>query len=96
MLTITKTSDFTLRKSVRIWSYSGPYSVRMRGNTDQNNSKYGHFSRSVKLRDKIFLRKFCRQNIMKKFHVSLDISMSGGRLHTPQSLMKQGLNDIRK
>ena len=60
------------------------------GNTDQNNSQHGHFSRSVKLRDKIFLRKFCRQNIMKKFHVSLDISMSGGRLHTPQSLMNQG------
>ena len=27
-------------KSVRIQSYSGPYSVRMRENTDQNNSKY--------------------------------------------------------
>ena len=24
-----------------------PYSVRMRKNTDQNNSKYGHFSRRV-------------------------------------------------
>ena len=33
-------------KSVRIRSYSGPYSVKMRENTDQNNSKYGHFSRS--------------------------------------------------
>ena len=33
-------------KSVRIRSYSGPYSVRMRENTDQNNSKYGHFLRS--------------------------------------------------
>ena len=30
-------------KSVRIRSYSGPYSVQMRENTDQNNSKYGHF-----------------------------------------------------
>ena len=28
---------------VRIFSYS----VRMRENTDQNNSEYGHFSRSV-------------------------------------------------
>ena len=27
-----------------IWSIS-PYSVRMRENTDQNNSEYGHFSR---------------------------------------------------
>ena len=33
-------------KSVRIRSYSGPYSVQMRKNTDQNNSEYGHFSRS--------------------------------------------------
>ena len=32
-------------KSVRIWSFSGPYSVRMRENTDQKNSEYGHFSR---------------------------------------------------
>ena len=42
-------------KSVRIWSYSGPYfphsdliySIRMRENADQNNSEYKHFSRSV-------------------------------------------------
>ena len=36
--------------SVRIRSYSGPifpYSVRMRGNKDHNNSEYGHFLRSV-------------------------------------------------
>ena len=40
-------------KSVRIWSYSGPYfptfrlySVRMRENADENNSEYEHFSRS--------------------------------------------------
>ena len=46
-------------KSVRIQSYSGPYfsafglnterysphSVRMRENTDYNNSEYGHFLR---------------------------------------------------
>ena len=32
-------------KSVRIRSYSGPYSVQMQENTDQNNSEYGHFSR---------------------------------------------------
>ena len=30
-------------KSVRIRSYSGPSSVRMRQNTDQNNSEYEHF-----------------------------------------------------
>ena len=52
-------------KSVRIWSFPGPYffsrirteyreiqsifpySVRMRENTDQKISEYGHFSRSV-------------------------------------------------
>ena len=33
-------------KTVHIRSYSGPYSVRMRQNTDQNNSEYGHFLRS--------------------------------------------------
>ena len=36
-------------KSVRIWSYSGPYSVQIRENTNQNNSEYGHFSRSERL-----------------------------------------------
>ena len=46
-------------KSVRIRSFSGPYfpafelnteryySVRMRENTDQKNSEYGHFLRSA-------------------------------------------------
>ena len=40
-------------KSVRIRSYSGPYfpavglnTKRIQENTDQNNSKYGHFLRS--------------------------------------------------
>ena len=33
-------------KSVRIWSYSGPYFPAFRLNTDQNNSEYGHFLRS--------------------------------------------------
>ena len=34
-------------KSVRTGSYSGPYTVRMRENADQNNSEYGHFLHSV-------------------------------------------------
>ena len=34
-------------KSVCIRSFSGAYSVRMRDNTDQKNSKYRHFSRNV-------------------------------------------------
>ena len=33
-------------KSVRIRSYSGQYLVRMRENTDQENSEYEHFLRS--------------------------------------------------
>ena len=37
-------------KTVSIRSYSGPYSVRMRENTDQNDSEYGHFSRSEQIR----------------------------------------------
>ena len=34
-------------KSVRIWSFSDPYLVQMLENTDQKNSKCGHFSRSA-------------------------------------------------
>ena len=34
-------------KSVRFRSFSSSYSVRMRENTDQKNSEYGHFSRSA-------------------------------------------------
>ena len=30
-------------KSVHIWSFSGPYSVRILKNTDQKYSKYKHF-----------------------------------------------------
>ena len=30
-------------QSVRIQSYSGPYSVGIRKNADQNNSEYGQF-----------------------------------------------------
>ena len=37
-------------KSVHIWSYSGPHSVRMKENTDQNNSEYGRFLRSKFIR----------------------------------------------
>ena len=33
-------------KSVRIRSFISLYSVRMRENTDQKNSKYAHFTRS--------------------------------------------------
>ena len=33
-------------KSACIRSYSGPYPVQMRENTDQNNYEYGHFSHS--------------------------------------------------
>ena len=33
-------------KSVRFWSFSGPYSIQMRENTDQKNSEYGYSSRS--------------------------------------------------
>ena len=57
-----KSIALTLRKKLRIQSYSGPYfpafglnrslrispySVRMWENTDQNNSEYGHFTRIV-------------------------------------------------
>ena len=34
-------------KSVRISRYAGPYFLSSWLNTEQNNSKYGHFQRSV-------------------------------------------------
>ena len=37
-------NDHNCVKSFHIWSYSNPYSVRMRKYTDQENSEYGHFS----------------------------------------------------
>ena len=46
-------SEFFWSVFSRIWTEYGeirsisPYSVRMRENTDQNNSEYGHFSRSA-------------------------------------------------
>ena len=36
-------------KSAGIRSFSGPHLVQIRENTDQKNSKYGHFSRSAYL-----------------------------------------------
>ena len=36
-------------KSVRVRSYSGPYFPAIGLNTDQNNTEYGHFLRSVGL-----------------------------------------------
>ena len=53
-------------KSVRFRSYSGqhfhtfgmtPYSVRMRENANQNNSEYGHFSRSAAVPKSILFSK---------------------------------------
>ena len=37
----------SLRESCPYSEFSGPYSVRMRENTDQKNSEFGHFSHSV-------------------------------------------------
>ena len=64
-------------KSVRIRSYSGPYSVKMRENTDQNNSEYGHFSRSGCSQGKVniaavtsdFLFTFIKELLVGRFHV---------------------------
>ena len=39
-------------KIVRIWNFAGPYSVRMRENTGQENPEYGHIS-SSEMFDKI-------------------------------------------
>ena len=42
--TLWKCQEHHCVKHVRIRGYSGPYSVRMRENTDQNNSEYGYIS----------------------------------------------------
>ena len=44
---LSLTSIYHCVKSVRIRSFSGPYSVQMQDNRDQKNSKYGHFSSFV-------------------------------------------------
>ena len=49
-------------KSVRIRSYSGPYSVRMWENANQNNSEYGHFSCSAYICRLVALTHFPRIN----------------------------------
>ena len=41
-----------IRRDFSVLSIS-PYSARMRENMDQSNSKYGRFSRSVRLKDKL-------------------------------------------
>ena len=43
---VSEISDMHCVKSVRIRSYSSPYFPAFGLNTDQNNSKYGHFLRS--------------------------------------------------
>ena len=53
MISTILNRNITLRKNVRIRSYSGPHFptftlVRMGENADQNNSEYGHFSRNIK------------------------------------------------
>ena len=42
----TITSECTLRSYSELFRSAFPYSVRMQENADQNNSEYGHFSRS--------------------------------------------------
>ena len=48
--------QFTLREKCPYSEFSGPYSVRMRENTDQKNSEYGHFSSSVRNSKLVTLR----------------------------------------
>ena len=52
-------------KSVRIRSFSGQYSIRMRENTDQRNSEYEHFSRNDKLSE--ILVNFAETNLELSF-----------------------------
>ena len=45
----TNYADYHCVKSVRIRGYSGPYFPSFGLNTDQNNPKYVHFLRSVRI-----------------------------------------------
>ena len=47
--------------SARIRSFFGPYPVRMRENTDEKDSEYGRFSRSV-----MHLVRISRQKVLLK------------------------------
>ena len=58
-------------KSVRILSYSGPYSVRMQENVDQNNCEYGHFSHSATVEYSDLLRRSCLWCSTKKLSWNL-------------------------
>ena len=40
--------DNTAQKTSKYANFSGPYSVKIQENTDQNNSIFGNFLRSVK------------------------------------------------
>ena len=44
---ISSSGELSLRKDVRIRKYSGLYFSAFGLNTDQSNSEYGHFLRSV-------------------------------------------------
>ena len=48
-INIWKNPKYHCMKSVRIRSFSGPYFLSFGHNTNQKNSEYGHFSRSVNL-----------------------------------------------
>ena len=57
-------------KCVHILSYSGPFSVLIWENTDQNNSKYGHFWRSD--RDTFsFCKQYCLVQLSMYFYFFL-------------------------
>ena len=43
-----------------------PYSVRMQGNVDQNNSEYGHFLRSVNFSNVLLMIKFVLTSVQGK------------------------------
>ena len=42
------------------------YSVRMQENTDQKNSEYGHFSRSEKIRRRLWIRSHLLKKLLAK------------------------------
>ena len=68
-------------KSVRIRSCSSPYLVRMRENTDQTNSKYGHFLWSMMVKRCYYSREYRRNKFFPRFKKSLTRHALGSKVY---------------
>ena len=82
-------------KSVRIRSYSSPYSVRMRENADQKNSEYGHFLRSDSV---LYLQKNMNRKIISRqlvINVSEEMYKKKKKKKKHENKHHKGFKDFR-